>query len=207
MIRRIQIFLGPTYSRMLIVWVAITGLSSLVLNVVVNQYTWVRLVQSLIVVAFLLGLVIIFFIRLSSEERGHWAAILVPSLLAILIGLAVVPQLALLFMGGALGWIIAMLLITRNRMPVEYRQAVKFLRKSEYAEAIKIMDKVIHLATSSQSAPQPAPVKPIGPAPAMEETGSAARTAKGRRAQQGRVRGPRQGPARRAQRPGPRGRG
>jgi hypothetical protein len=44
----------------------------------------------------------------------------------------------------------------------------------------EIMDKVIHLATSSQSAPQPAPVKPIGPAPAMEETGIAAQTAKGR---------------------------
>ncbi len=143
MIRRIQIFLGPTFSRILIAWVAITGLLNLVLNVIVDQYTWVRSVQSLIVVAFLLGLVIIFFIRLSSEERGHWAAILVPSILAVVIGLMVVPQLALLFMGGALGWIIAMLLITRNRMPVEYRQSVKHLRKSEYAEAVKIMDNVI----------------------------------------------------------------
>jgi hypothetical protein len=44
----------------------------------------------------------------------------------------------------------------------------------------QIMDKVIHLATSSHSAPQPAPVKPIGPVPAMEETGIAAQTAKGR---------------------------
>jgi tetratricopeptide (TPR) repeat protein len=103
----------------------------------------VRPVQSLIVIVCLLGLVIIFFIRLSAEERGHWAAILVPSILAVIIGLIVAPQLALLFMGGALGWIIAMLLITRNRMPVEYRQAIKHLRKSEYAEAIKIMDKVI----------------------------------------------------------------
>ena len=143
MIRRIQIFLGPTFSRVLIGWVAITGLSSLVLNVIVNQYTWVRSVQSLIVIAFLLGLVIIFFIRLSAEERGHWAAILLPSIIAVVIGLMVAPQLALLFMGGALGWIIAMLLITRNRMPVEYRQAVKHLRKSEYADAVKIMDQVI----------------------------------------------------------------
>jgi hypothetical protein len=143
MIRRIQIFLGPSYSRIVVAWVAITGLLSLVLNVVVNQYTWVRPVQSLIVVVFLLGLVVIFFIRLSSEERGHWAAILLPALIAVLIGLLVAPQIALLFMGGGLGWIIAMLLITRNRMPIEYRQAVKFLRKSQYAEAIKVMDQVI----------------------------------------------------------------
>ena len=143
MIRRIQIFLGPTFSRVIIAWVAITGLLSLVLNVAVNQYTWVRPVQSLIVVVFLLGLVIIFFIRLSAEERGHWAAILVPSITAVIIGLMLAPQLALLFMGLAVGWIIAMLLITRNRMPIEYRQAVKFLRKSEYAEAVKVMDQVI----------------------------------------------------------------
>ncbi len=143
MIRRIQIFLGPTFTRILIAWVAVTGLLSLVLNVIVNQYTWVRPVQSLIVVVFLLGMVIIFFLRLSAEERGHWAAILFPALVAIVIGLMVAPQLALLFMGLAVGWIIAMLLITRNRMPIEYRQAVKLLRKSEYAEAIKVMDKVI----------------------------------------------------------------
>lgn len=143
MIRRIQIFLGPTYSRILVAWVAITGLLSLVLNVIVNQYTWVRPVQSLIVIAFLLGSVVIFFIRLSAEERGHWAGILVPSILSVVIGLMLAPQLALLFMGLALGWIIAMLLITRNRMPVEYRQAIKLLRKSDYAEAVKIMDKVI----------------------------------------------------------------
>ncbi|MBI1279485.1 MAG: tetratricopeptide repeat protein [Anaerolineaceae bacterium] len=143
MIRRIQIFLGPTFSRILVAWVAITGLASLILNVIVNQYAWVRPVQSLIVIAFLLGLVIIFFIRLSAEERGNWAAIVLPALVAVALGLMLAPQLALLFMGLAVGWIIAMLLITRNRMPVEYRQAVKFLRKSEYAEAVKVMDKVI----------------------------------------------------------------
>jgi hypothetical protein len=46
----------------------------------------------------------------------------------------------------------------------------------------EIMDKVIHLhlATSGQSAPQPAPVKPTRPVPPMEETGIAAQTAKRR---------------------------
>ena len=92
MIRRIQIFLGPTFSRILVAWVAITGLLSLVLNVVVNQYTWVRPVQSLIVLAFIAGLIIIFFIRLSVEERGHWAAILFPALVAIVIGLMLAPH-------------------------------------------------------------------------------------------------------------------
>jgi lipopolysaccharide biosynthesis regulator YciM len=126
-----------------VAWVALTGLLSLVLNVIVNQYAWVRPVQSLIVIVFLLGLVVIFFIRLSAEERGHWAGVLVPAIVSVIIGLMLAPQLALLFMGLAVGWIIAMLLITRNRMPLEYRQAVKFLRKSQYDEAVKVMDKVI----------------------------------------------------------------
>lgn len=144
MISRIQIFLGPTYSRVLVAWLAITGLVSLVLNVVVNQYTWVRPVQSLIVILFLLVVVAIFFIRLSAEERGHWAAVLVPPIIAVLIGLFLAPHLAILFVGLAVGWLIAIPLITRNRMPTEYRQAVKHLRKSEYAEAVKVMDTVIN---------------------------------------------------------------
>lgn len=143
MISRIQIFLGPTYSRVLVAWVAITGLASLVLNTIVNQYDWVRPLQTLIVLVFLLGVVLIFFIRLSAEERGHWAAVLVPPIAALTIGLLLVPHLAILFFGLAVGWLIAVPLITRNRMPVEYRQAVKHLRKSEYAQAVQVMDTVI----------------------------------------------------------------
>lgn len=143
MISRIQIFLGPVYSRVLVASLAITGLVSLVLNVVVNQYEWVRPLQSLIVVVFLLIVVAVFFIRLSAEERGHWAGVLVPPILAVLIGLFLAPHLAILFIGLAAGWLVAIPLITRNRMPIEYRQAVKHLRKSEYAEAVKVMDTVI----------------------------------------------------------------
>ncbi len=143
MISRIQIFLGPTYSRVLVASLAITGLISLVLNVVVNQYAWVRPLQSLIVIVFLLIVMTIFFIRLSAEERGHWAAVLVPPIIAVLIGLLLAPHLAILFIGLAVGWLVAIPLITRNRMPIEYRQAVKHLRKSEYAEAVKVMDTVI----------------------------------------------------------------
>lgn len=145
MIKRIQFFLGPTGSRILVVWLALTGFISLVLNVIVNDYDWVRPVQSLLVVAFVVGAVAIFAWRMEPEERGRWLGILAPALGALFLGLFIVPQWALPLVGGALGWVIAGLFLSRNRMPQEYRDAVRHLRKNRYEEAVKIMDKVIKI--------------------------------------------------------------
>jgi tetratricopeptide (TPR) repeat protein len=143
MIKRTQLFLGPARSRAFILWLGITGLASLILNVIVNQYGWVRPVQSLIVVVFLIGTAIIFGGRLAREERGRWFAILLPAVVALLFALFIAPQYGALLIGGSLGWIVAATLLTRVRMPMQYREAVKHLRKSEYAEAVKVMDRVI----------------------------------------------------------------
>ncbi|MCB9452073.1 MAG: tetratricopeptide repeat protein [Anaerolineaceae bacterium] len=143
MIKRIQFFLGPTWSRIFVVWLALTGFISLVLNVIVNDYDWVRPVQSLLVVAFVVGAAAIFAWRMQPEERGRWAGILTPAIGAILLGIFIVPQWGLLLVGGALGWIATAIFLSRSRMPQEYREAVKHLRKNRYEEAVKIMDKVI----------------------------------------------------------------
>lgn len=143
MLKRAQVFLGPTMSRVFVAWFAITGLASLILNVVVNQYDWVRPVQSLIVIVFLVGVVIIVMIRLAPEERRRWLAILVPALIALFIGLLIVPQLSGLFLGLAVGWMIAGTLISRGRGPMEYRAAIKHLRKNQYTDAIRVMDGLI----------------------------------------------------------------
>ncbi len=143
MIKRIQVFLGPTLSRVLVIWLLLTGFISLVLNSVVQQYDWVRPVQSLLALAFVLGAVIIFFIRLPPDERGRWSAILVPAVLALAVGLTLLPQYSTLLIGAALGWVVAGLFLSRSRMPIAYREAIKHLRKQEYAESAKVMDKVI----------------------------------------------------------------
>lgn len=143
MIKRIQFFLGPTWSRILFLWLALTGFISLVLNGIVNDYDWVRPAQSLLVVAFVVGAAAIFAWRLEPDERTRWLGVLAPALGAIILGLFIVPQWALPLVGGALGWIVTGLFLSRSRMPQEYRDAVRHLRKNRYEEAVKIMDKVI----------------------------------------------------------------
>lgn len=142
-IQRIQIFLGPARARAFVLWFALTGLASLILNAFVNQYEWVRAVQSLLVIVFLVGAAVIVGGRLSPDERGRWLAILVPALIAIFIALAIAPQFSAALLGGALGWIVAGLLLTRSRMPMAYREAVRHLRKNEYEQAVRVMDRVI----------------------------------------------------------------
>lgn len=142
-LQRIQLFLGPTGVRAFFLWFALTGLASLMLNVIVKQYDWVRPVQSLIVGVFLIGTAVIVGSRLPPEERGRWASILTPALIAVLIALLIAPQFSAVLIGGALGWIVAGLLLTRSRMPMAYREAVRYLRKNEYEKAVKVMDRVI----------------------------------------------------------------
>lgn len=144
MIKQIQLFLGPVRVRALIILFAITGLLSLMLNTIVNQYDWVRPVQSILVLVFIFGAAIIVGGRMRPEERGRWIAIFTPSLIAVLIALLVAPQYGAILIGAALGWIVAGLFLTRSRMPMEYREAIKHLRKYEYAETVKVMDRVIN---------------------------------------------------------------
>lgn len=144
MIKRLQIFLGPSMTRAFIAWFALTGFVSLVLNSMVSQYDWVRPVQSLIVLLFILGTVLIFGSRLPPGERGRWVGILLPAFIALLLAVFVLPQFAIVLIGGGLGWIVVSMLLGRNQMPVEYREAVKHLRKSEYDKAAKVMDQIIN---------------------------------------------------------------
>jgi tetratricopeptide (TPR) repeat protein len=143
MINRLQLFLGPTMLRVLIAWFALTGFASLILNSVVNQYDWVRPAQSVIVILFLLGVLAIFVSRLSPGDRGRWLAILLPVLIALFLARFIVPQWGGVLVGGSVGWVVAALLLTRSRMPIEYHQAIKHLRKNEYDQAAKVMDAII----------------------------------------------------------------
>jgi tetratricopeptide (TPR) repeat protein len=143
LIKQLQIFLGPQLSRIFVAWFTITGLISLALNSIVNDYTWVRPAQSLIVIVFLLGTLALFASRLRPEERGRWLAILLPAIIALFLGLVIAPQYSAILIGGGAGWAVAGLLLTRSRMPIEYREAIKHLRKSEYDKAAKVMERVI----------------------------------------------------------------
>ncbi len=143
MIKQIQIFLGPARVRAFILLLGITGLISLVLNAVGGQNTWVTPVQTLMLVIFIVGTAIIFGGRLRQEERLRWASILAPSIGALLLGITVLPNLLLPLLGAAVGWIVAGAFLFRRRVPKEYTDAIKYLRKGEYEESVKSMDILI----------------------------------------------------------------
>jgi tetratricopeptide (TPR) repeat protein len=143
MIQRFRLFLGPTRLQTLFLLLAFTGLGNLILNVLVEDYTWVRDAQTVLVFVFLIGTATIIVGRLSPIERGRWTAILVPAFGALIIGTFFVPKYFLVALGLAVGWIIASMLLFKGSGPVEYKQAVRHLRKNRYAEAVKELDALI----------------------------------------------------------------
>jgi tetratricopeptide (TPR) repeat protein len=116
---------------------------SLILNVIVNRYAWVRPVQSLLALAAIVGVLVIVGGRLEPEDRGRWVALLLPALGAMALGLTVLPNLLLPLTGAAVGWIVAGLFLFRSRAPMEYQKAIRHLRKNEYEAAVKAMDGLI----------------------------------------------------------------
>ena len=143
MIKRFQLFLGPERARNLFLLLAFTGLTSLVLNVFADQYEWVRPVQSGLVLVFVIGAAVIIGGKLDPFERGRMASLMIPAVLAVLIGLFVAPNLLGLFIGAGFGWVIAGIFIFKPRGPMEYQKAVKHMRRSEYADAVKVLDGLI----------------------------------------------------------------
>ncbi len=143
MINRIYQFLGPARSRLLIALLGSTGLASLMLNAVIEGNDWVPVVQSLLVLTFVIGAAIIIGGRLPRQARMRWLAILAPAFGVILLGILFFPDALPLIFGAAVGWIIAGIFVFRNRVPQEYQRAIKALRNNDYAEAVKIMDGLI----------------------------------------------------------------
>ncbi|MFN8529952.1 MAG: tetratricopeptide repeat protein [Anaerolineae bacterium] len=142
MINRFLLFIGPARARSLFFLLALTGGISLGLNAVKNA-DWVRPVQTVLVLAFLIGAIIIIGGRMERGERSRFFAILAPAVGALILALTVLPQFALPLLGGAVAWIVTGFIVFRNRIPMDYQKAIKHLRKNEYAEAIDVIDDII----------------------------------------------------------------
>jgi tetratricopeptide (TPR) repeat protein len=109
----------------------------LVLSVLAPGSAIATALQTVLLLVFALGAAILILGRLPAEERLRWLAIIVPSIVGIVIGSILLPQLTGLFLGAGLGWIVAGIFIFRDpRGPRNYRAAVKAMRKSDYPSAI-----------------------------------------------------------------------
>ncbi len=143
MLRRLRIFLGPRNFRLLLGLLAATGLASLVLTAVGDQ-AWATALQTLLLLAFLVGAAGLFLSRLPAEERKRWLGVALPALLAMWISSLVAPQLSGLVVGAGLGWIVAGIFIFRRTGSGYVKTAIKAMRKRDYAAAIASMDAQIN---------------------------------------------------------------
>lgn len=141
MFKQLQRFLGVQRLWTLFFLLAATGLANLILNA--TDAAWVPDAQMALVLIFLVGSLLVVGSALEPYERGKWAGIVAPALLAIGIGLFIAPDLLPILSGGALGWIAAGYFLFRARGPMEYQRAIKHMRKHEYEQAVNVLDALI----------------------------------------------------------------
>jgi tetratricopeptide (TPR) repeat protein len=135
-------WLGPTRTQLFFALLAFTGLASLILNVVQPQPAWVRAVQSLLVITFLIGAALIVTSRFPVQERRQLVLGIGPSIIAISFGI-LYPQF-LIFAGAVgIGWLLILMVMMRGRVRQEYQAAIKHMRNNEYDEAVDVISDVI----------------------------------------------------------------
>ena len=137
-----RFFFGPRRFNALMILLLVTGLFS-TFFLFVNQ-SWSVTLQTVAFFVFVIGAVIIIVSAMEGDQRYRWGAILFPAVLALMIGAVLAPQLFGFAIGAALGWIVAGLLIFgRSREPMEYKRAVKAMRKGDFNAAVTAMDTII----------------------------------------------------------------
>lgn len=142
MINRFRTFLGEGRFRTLLVLLAVTGIASFALGF--NNSPTGQAGQLLMALVFIGGAAWIIGGRMSSDDRIKWASILAPAFGLVLLGILFFPTYILAFLGAAVGWVIVgSMIFGRVNSPMEYRQAVKFMRNSDYKSAVDIMDGLI----------------------------------------------------------------
>ena len=144
MFKRFQIFLGPRNFKIFVALFAVTGLGSLILNAIVDQYTWVSPAQTLMVLAFVFAAGYLILSRLPVEERKRWLGVITPAVIAILMGSTFFPEITGLFVGAGIGWIVAGLFLFNSfGAPQHYKTAIKAMRKQKYDVAVEAMTELI----------------------------------------------------------------
>jgi tetratricopeptide (TPR) repeat protein len=142
MFQRFRYFLGEERFRLLIALLAITGIASTVMAFIDAPYSLA--VQTILATSFMLAAVWIIAGRVDAETRNRWLAVIAPALGLVTLSLLFFPDQLGLFLGAAFGWtLVGLLVFGRNRAPMQYRLAIKAMRKGEYQEAVNAMNELI----------------------------------------------------------------
>lgn len=135
-------WLGDERFWALVGMLIVTGIGSLVLQFIAPDSAIVT--QNALLAAFILGSTLIIGSRMDVEQRGRWAAILMPSFGLVILGVVFFPQYLLVFMGGAFGWaVVGLFLFGNSNTPMQYREAIKAMRDNDYETAVQKMSELI----------------------------------------------------------------
>lgn len=106
--------------------------------------------QNALALASLAGAAWLIMGRFDSEIRRTWTAILLPAFGLVVLGIVIVQQYQLAFLGAAFGWIIVgLLLFGKTQAPMQYRAAIKAMRKNDFKQAVSLMDDLIKLESDT----------------------------------------------------------
>lgn len=142
MVRQFTQWLGKERTRLLVVSLIVTGAVSLALVALAGTASWSITVQTLLALLFLTIATVTVGTRMDPPGRMRLFFTIGPSL-----GLAalsvLVPNLFPILLGMAFGWLLASQFFIRDRMQMEYKEAIKHVRKQEYTEAIQAVNGLV----------------------------------------------------------------
>jgi len=144
MISRFRLFLGPERFTQLLVLLGTTGIASIVFSFIGGEASTTA--QTFLAAFFILGAVWIIAGRVDADTRNRWLAVVAPALGLVILGILFVPDQIALLLGAAFGWtLVGMVIFGRTQMPMQYRLAIKAMRKNNYDEAVEAMDDLIKI--------------------------------------------------------------
>lgn len=142
MFRRFTAWLGPTRAWILFGLFAATGFFSLVLQAVGTETAWVIPVQNALILVWLGGSAFVVVGRLDPLDRRPLMISVGPGLVALGLGV-LFPDLMSWFVGAGVGWLIVSQVLLRRNVRREYQQAIRHLRRSEYDQAVAVMNTLV----------------------------------------------------------------
>lgn len=142
MLRDIRLWLGPQRINLLIAALVVTGLLSVLLGLAADG-GWVTTAQSILAIAFIGAAVTITATRMAPAGRRRLLFTVGPSLGLGVLAFLAPANLFPFILGGAFGWLLAAQFFVQEPTLMEYRVAVRHMRKEEYREAIKVINKLV----------------------------------------------------------------
>jgi len=143
-LQNFQDWLGSRRFWFLIGAFVVTGIASV--NLTFVNTPGIEVFQNMLAFGFILVAAFVIGSRMSWQQRLTGLALMAPALGLILLALLFVPEYRAAAFGGAVGWIlVGAFIFGRNQAPIQYRDAVKALRKNDFKAAVQSMDELIRV--------------------------------------------------------------